>query len=115
MLEKIKEFFRNILGIKKLQYIESPKEYVEPINNIKSQTNFNFKDEIVVDDEEEKRILKLQKDFKAGLIEEEDLSEDDFNLLSELYESQIEKTKQSIQTYKNRIISVKAKLAQNNG
>ena len=59
MLEKIKEFFRNILGIKKLQYIESPKEYVEPINNIKSQTNFNFKDEIVVANDEEKRILKL--------------------------------------------------------
>ena len=57
----------------------------------------------------------MQKDFKAGLIEEEDLSEEDFNLLSKLYESQIEKTKQSIQTYKNRIISVKSKLAQNNG
>lgn len=115
MLEKIKEFFRNIFGINNQQYIEAPKEYVEPINNIKSQRNINFKDEIVVANEEEKRILKLQKDFKAGLIEEEDLSEEDFNLLSNLYESQIEKTKQSIQTYKNRIISVKSKLAQNNG
>ena len=109
MLEKIKEFFRNIFGINNQQYIEAPKEYVEPINNIESQNNINFKDEIVIANEEEKRILKLQKDFKAGLIEE------DFNLLSKLYESQIEKTKQSIQTYKNRIISVKSKLAQNNG
>ncbi len=115
MLEKIKEFFRNIFGINNQQYIEAPKEYVEPINNIESQNNINFKDEIVIANEEEKRILKLQKDFKAGLIEEEDLSEEDFNLLSKLYESQIEKTKQSIQTYKNRIISVKSKLAQNNG
>ncbi len=114
MLEKIKEFFRNIFGINNQQYIEAPKEYVEPINNIESQNNINFKDEIVIANEEEKRILKLQKDFKAGLIEE-DLSEEDFNLLSKLYESQIEKTKQSIQTYKNRIISVKSKLAQNNG
>lgn len=111
MLEKIKEFFRNIFGINNQQYIEAPKEYVEPINNIKSQRNINFKDEIIVANEEEKRILKLQKDFKAGLIEEEDLSEEDFNLLSKLYESQIEKTKQSIQIYKNRIISVKSKLA----
>lgn len=114
MLEKIKEFFRNIFGTNNQQYIEAPKEYVEPIN-IKSQRNINFKDEIVVANEEEKRILKLQKDFKSGLIEEEDLSEEDFNSLSKLYESQIEKTKQSIQTYKNRIISVKSKLAQNNG
>lgn len=111
MLDKIKEFFRNIFGINNQQYIEAPKEYVEPINNIKSQSNINFKDEIVVANEKEKRILKLQKDFKAGLIEEEDLSEEDFNLLSKLYERQIEKTKQSIQTYKNRIISIKSKLA----
>ena len=111
MLEKIKEFFRNIFGINNKQYIEAPKEDVEPINNIKLQRNINFKDEIAVTNEEEKRILKLQRDFKAGLIKEEDLSEEDFNLLSKLYESQIEKTKQSIQTYKNRIIFVKSKLA----
>lgn len=111
MLEKIKEFFRNIFGINNQQYIEAPKEDVEPINNIKLQRNINFKDEIAVTNEEEKRILKLQRDFKAGLIEEEDLSEEDFNLLSKLYKSQIEKTKQSIQTYKNRIIFVKSKLA----
>ena len=111
MLEKIKEYFRNIFGINNKQYIEAPKEDVEPINNIKLQRNINFKDEIAVTNEEEKRILKLQRDFKAGLIEEEDLSEEDFNLLSKLYESQIEKTKQSIQTYKNRIIFVKSKLA----
>lgn len=80
-----------------------------------TQRNIYFKNEIVVVNEEEKRILKWQQDFKAGLIEEENLSEEDFNLLSKLYESQIEKTKQSIQTYKNRIISVKSKLAQNNG
>lgn len=111
MLEKIKEFFRNIFGINNQQYIEAPKEDVEPINNIKLQRNINFKDEIAVTNEEEKRILKLQRNFKAGLIEEEDLSEEDFNLLSKLYKSQIEKTKQSIQTYKNRIIFVKSKLA----
>ena len=111
MLEKIKEFFRNIFGINNKQYIEAPKEDLEPIKNIKLQRNINFKDEIAVTNEEEKRILKLQRDFKAGLIEEEDLSEEDFNLLSKLYESQIEKTKQSIQTYKNRIIFVKSKLA----
>lgn len=115
MLEKIKEFFRNIFGTNSQQYIEAPKEEVESINNIQLQRNINFKDEIVVANEEEKRILKLQKDFKAGLIEEEDLSEEDFNLLSKLYESQIEKTRQSIQIYKNRIISAKSKLAQNNG
>lgn len=108
MLEKIKQFFKNIFGINNVQYIEAPKKEVVPMNNIKLQNNINFKDEIVVYNEEEKRILKLQKDFKSGLIEEEDLSDEDFNSLSELYERQIEKTKQLIQTYKNKIMSLKS-------
>lgn len=115
MLEKIKKFFRNIFGINKQQYIEAPKENIEYVNsNIKLQNNINFKDEIAINNDEEKRILKLQKDFKAGLIEEEDLTEKDFNSLSKLYESQIEETKKSIQTYKDRIISAKSKLVNNN-
>lgn len=114
MLERIKEFFRNLFKMNNQQYIEAPKEVTEPISDIKLQRDIDFKNQIVVDNEEEKRILKLQKDFKAGLIEEEDLSEDDFNLLTNLYENQIEKTKQSIQRYKNRIMSVKSKLAQSN-
>lgn len=114
MLEKIKEFFRNIFGTNNQQYIEAPKEVIEPISNMQEQRNFEFKNQIAVANEEEERILKLQKDLKAGLIEEEDLSEEDFVSLTKLYESQIEKTKQSIQRYKNRIVTIKSKLAQNN-
>ena len=114
MLEKIKKFFKNIFRVNSQQYIEAPKEELEHISNKRLQRNINFRDEIIVDNKEEDRILKLQKDFKEGLIKEEDLSEEDFNLLSKLYEMQIEKTKQSIQTYKNRIISLKSKLADNN-
>ena len=114
MLEIIKDFFRNLFKTNNQQYIEEPKEVIEPVSNIKLQRDSDFKNRIVVDNEEEKRILKLQKDFKAGLIQEEDLSEEDFILLTNLYENQIEKTKQSIQRYKNRIMSVKSKLAQSN-
>lgn len=114
MLEIIKDFFRNLFKTNNQQYIEAPKEVIEPVSNIKLQRDSDFKNQIVVDNEEEKRILKLQKDFKAGLIQEEDLSEEDFILLTNLYENQIEKTKQSIQRYKNRIMSVKSKLAQSN-
>ena len=114
MLEIIKDFFRNLFKTNNQQYIEAPKEVIEPVSNIKLQRDSDFKNQIVVDNEEEKRILKLQKDFKAGLIQEGDLSEEDFILLTNLYENQIEKTKQSIQRYKNRIMSVKSKLVQSN-
>lgn len=111
MLEKVKEFFRKIFKTNNQQYIEAPKEVIEPISNMQEQRSFDFKNQIVIENEEEQRILRLQKDLKAGLIEEEDLSEEDFDSLIKLYESQIEKTKQSIQRYKNRIVSIKSKLA----
>ena len=113
MLEKIKEFFRNLFKKNNQQYIEAPKEVIEPIANIKKESSFDCKSKIVVNNEDE-RILKLQKDFKAGLIQEEDLSEEDFDKLTKLYEIQIEKTTQSIQRYKDKIISIKSKLVQNN-
>lgn len=114
MIEKIKEFFRNLFKTNNQQYIEAPKEVIEPISNMQEKRGFDLKNQIVVANEEEERILKLQKDLKAGLIEEEDLSEEDFDSLTKLYESQIEKTKQSIQRYKNRIVSIKSKLAHTN-
>lgn len=114
MLDRIKEFFRKIFKINNQQYIEAPKEDIKPISNTQEQKSFDFKNQIVVANEEEERILKLQKDLKAGLIKEEDLSEEDFDSLTKLYERQIEKTKQSIQIYKDRIVSIKSKLAQNN-
>lgn len=114
MLEKIKEFFRNLFKTNSQQYIEAPKEVIEPISNKQEHKSFDFKKQMLVENEQEERILKLQRDFKAGLIEEEDLSEEELDSLIKLYESQIEKTKQSIQRYKSRIVSIKSKLAQNN-
>lgn len=114
MLERIKDFFRNLFKANNQQYIEAPKEVIEPISNKQEQKSFDFKNQVVVANEGEERILKMQKDLKAGLVEEEDLSEEDFDSLTKLYESQIEKTKQLIERYKNRIVSIKTKLAQNN-
>lgn len=101
------EFFRNLFKSNNQQYIEAPKE-----NNIQEE-KVNFKSQIIVNNEGEQKALKLQRDFKDGLIEEENLSEEDFNLLTNLYERQIEKTKKSIQEYKDRIVSIKSKLGQN--
>lgn len=112
MLKKIKEFFIKIFRINNCKYIEAPKEEIIT-NNIKEESD-NFKSKIIVENEEDRRILKLQQDFKAGLIKEEDLPEEDFDLLNALYLSQIEKVKQSIEEYKNKIIVIKSKLEQNN-
>lgn len=108
MLEKIFKFFKKIFKSKKQQYLEAPKAETIPVANIEKQKGINFKNQIIVDNEAENRILKLQKDYKAGLIQEEDLSEEDFDALTKLYETQIEKTKKSIENYKNKILRLKA-------
>ena len=110
MIEKINKFFRNLFKMDTQQYIEPPKGEIGTENINREKKSFDFENQIVVADEKEEKILKLQKDLKEGLVEEEDLSEQDFELLTKLYESQIEKTKESIQRYKNRIVSIKSKM-----
>lgn len=106
MLEKIKIFFMKIFGIKRQKILDKPIK-----NEIVQDTRKDeFEKSIKISLDEDERILKLQKDFEAGLILEEELSEKDFNLLYDLYESQIEKKKKSIQDYRNKILALKEKL-----
>ena len=114
MLKKIKEFFKKLFKINNQKYIEAPKEVLEQTNNDKEEKICDFKNQIAIENEEENKIIRLQKDFKEGLIKEEDLSTEDFDALTKLYEKQIEETKQSIERYKKRIIYIKTKLVQNN-
>lgn len=121
MIEKIKNFFRNLFKEKSINFIEAPKNDAFQSETIKSNdekphNNFNqFQKAIKVDaDVQEEKALKLQKDYKAGIIKEEDLSEEDFELLSNLYEKQIQHTKKSIENYRAKILNIQTKLAQNN-
>ena len=121
MIEKIKEFFRNLFGTNNQNYLDAPKNDIPQneilqTNNIQSQNKFNeFQNQIrIVPDQEQEKAIRLQKDYKAGLIEEEDLSDEDFNLLSNLYEKQISNTKQSLENYRRKILNIQNKLASNN-
>ncbi len=116
MIEKVKKFFRNLFGTDNKVYLEAPKNENTNINYIESQNRNNeFQEQIkVAPDIVREKALRLQKDYKAGLIEEEDLSEEDFEILSDLYYSQIESTKQSIENYRKKILNIKTKLAQSN-
>lgn len=117
MIEKIKDFFKKLFGISNQNYLEAPRDEVlqneiSQTNNMKPQYN-DFQEQIRIVTDEEKE-LKLQNDYKSGVIEEEDLSDEDFDILSNLYESQIKNTKQSIENYRKKILNIQTKLAQNN-
>ena len=47
MLERIKEFFRKLFKINNQQYIEAPKEVIEPIINKQEQRSFDFKTQTI--------------------------------------------------------------------
>ena len=70
----------------------------------KKITNSDFSKNIEFKiDKEELRILKLQKEYKSGNINEENISDDDYFKLVDLYKKQNEKLKQKIKSKKKKI------------
>ena len=117
MIEKIKEFFKKIFGNNNQNYLEAPTDDI--LQDEKKYTNYNsennFQNEIKIEsNSNEERALKLQIDFKDGAINEEDLSEEDFDILSNLYEKQIQDVKKSIENYKKKILNIQNRLESSN-
>ena len=91
IFQKIKKFFRNIFSKFKDTDNSSNTKGVEENYN-------NFKQEIEIkQDEEELRILKLQEDYKNGIIEEENISKEDYKKLLELYDKENKEIKEDIE------------------
>lgn len=64
----------------------------------------NFKDNIMIkQSEDELKILELQKQYKAGNILEEDMSEEEHEKLIELYKKQNKQLHEKIMIKKNKI------------
>ena len=97
-LSKIKNFFRNLFAKKEVKQ-----------DNIESKTthnivNNNFKENIEIkQDEETTKIINLQKEYKAGNIKEEDMTDDEHKKLIELYKKQNEELIEKINTKKYKI------------
>ena len=53
--------------------------------------------------DEKQRLLKLQEDLEAGIVIEEDLSNQDVEALEELYKEQIALLKEMQEVYKKKI------------
>lgn len=97
-LSKIKHFFRNLFVKKEVKQ-----------NNIENKTvhnivNNNFKENIEIkQDEEIMKIINLQKEYKAGNIKEEDMTDDEHKKLIKLYQKQNEELIEKINAKKYKI------------
>ena len=108
IIQKIKRFFEKIFN--KLKYQENSDNEEK-----KEYSKKDFRKEIVIKQDEEKlRILKIQEDYKNGLIEEEDISKEDYQKLLELYDEQNQKINEDIEKDKIEIKNMLEKLKKHN-
>lgn len=90
IIYKIKSFFKNLFKKKDVQ------EVAKKSNSVDEKSA--FEESIVVKkDEEKERILELQKRFKEGKLNPEDVTEEDIDKLTELYNEQIAELNKQIE------------------
>lgn len=107
LFSKIKNFFKRIFhkesDVNETIVTEENKE-VPQIHNAFMRT---IKEE---EYSERERLLKLQQSFREGKITQGDLTEEDIEKLSKLYDEQIDRLKIQIEDCKQRIENKKKKL-----
>ena len=97
--QKIKSFFMKLFGKNKV--IEEP--VVENIVSDNVENKKTFAEEIRVKQDDEKlSTLKLQKDYEAGLIKEEDMTQEQVSKVENLYVEQITKLRKDYNGYKQK-------------
>lgn len=104
---KIKSFFRNLFH-KNIKIEENI------TNNIIEEKNSDFIESIKNIENEETKLLKLQKQYRSGEIKEEELTEEQVNSLCALYDKQIENLRKSNENRKQKLLEYRRKLQTDN-
>ena len=109
IFSKIRKFFQKLFSLNSMSNYNLAVEEGALMKN--SNLGMNFREEIKVkEDEEKKELLKLQEKFEKGLIKEEELSDEQFAALEKLYTEQIQKLNDDFIGYKNKIIKIRSQL-----
>lgn len=94
---KVKNYFKNLFKKKKKN---------ESVNNNCVKESNDFKDNIKVaevEDAEEVKLIELQKRYRRGELAESDLTEEQIEALSELYDKQIDALRKIIEEKEKQI------------
>lgn len=104
---KIKAFFKKLFR-RKEEYAIQREEQVEIDNNDTNQNlKGSFRESIRNIENEETKLLELQKNFDNGEIDEEDLSQEQIDKLESLYNKQIAELEKSNESRKAKIATHK--------
>ena len=103
---KIKRFFRNLFHKEEIIVDTPPVEEKVEVDNKKSA----FIESIKIIEDEETKLVKLQKQYRSGEIKEDELTREQVVSLCELYDKQIEKLRKSNEMRKQRLAEYRRKL-----
>ena len=106
LIEKKESFFSKVKNFFKGLFNKKSKNVTNRTVNSEydcAKENTSFKDDIKVVEDEEKKLLELQKKYRRGEIAENDLTEEQIDALSDLYDRQIEALKKVIEEKEKQI------------
>ena len=111
---KIKKFFKNLFNrnantTNNLGIVKETESLVAS-----EKKNNSFMESIKNIEDEETKLLKLQKQYRSGEIKEEELSEEQVNSLCKLYDKQIANLKKSNDTRKQKLLEYRRKTQTDN-
>lgn len=104
---KIKRFFKDLFN----KNADTTDKYA--IIEDKNKKN-SFMESIRIIEDEETKLLKLQKQYRSGIIKEEELTEEQVNSLCTLYDRQIANLKKSNNMRKQRLLEYRRNLQTDN-
>ena len=111
---KIKKFFKNLFN----RNANTTNNYaiVKETESLVASENKNnsFMESIKNIEDEETKLLKLQKQYRSGEIKEEELSEEQINSLCKLYDRQIANLKKSNDIRKQKLLEYRRKIQTDN-
>ncbi len=110
---KIKSFFKNLFNrnntANNYAIVKEDKSIVESEN-----TKNTFMESIKNIENEETKLLKLQKQYRSGEIKEEELTQEQVNSLCALYDRQIANLKKSNEIRKQKLLEYRRKMQTDN-
>lgn len=110
---KIKMFFKNLFHKNEITDTSIEADVNSSITTDEDKRN-SFIEELKNVEDEETKLLKLQKQYRNKEIKEEDLTEEQVNSLCKLYDRQIANLKKSNEIRKQKLLEYRRKIQTNN-
>ena len=110
---RIKNFFKNLLKREPKESLLQTENTVAVSEKDNEKRNA-FMESITNIENEETKLLKLQKQYRNGEIKEEQLTQEQINSLSALYDKQIANLRKSNQIRKQKLLEYRKRLQTDN-